>query len=50
MTKYLVQMESMNNQKEKRLKKKWSFYLFLFLALNMFILKIDVKLLGLRIM
>ena len=32
--------------KEKRLKKKM---IFLFLVLNMFILKVDVKLLGLRI-
>ena len=31
---------------EKRLKKKWSFF---FLALNMFVLKVDVKLLNLGI-
>ena len=45
MTKYLAQMESTNNQEEKTEDKM----IFLFLALNMFILKVDVKLLGLRI-
>ena len=40
-------IDGINEQpKEKRLKTKWSSY---FLALNMFILKVDVKLLGLGI-
>ena len=45
MLKYLAQMESTNNQRRKIEDKM----IFLFLALNIFILKVDVKLLVLRI-